>query len=59
MFDDGEKSHKKEKEAGVDITFRAGVGMVHCYPLLAPQFKEAAAAMKGICNFIVKHTEKN
>ena len=42
-------------EAGVDITFRAGKGMIHCYPLLAPMFKEATEAMEEICEFINNH----
>jgi len=59
LFEDGEKFYKKAKEAGIDITFRAGLGMVHCYPLLAPMFKEATEAMKEICEFINKRLEKN
>jgi epsilon-lactone hydrolase len=55
LFEDGEKFYHKAKEAQVDITFRAGVGMVHCYPLLAPLFKEASEAMEEICEFIKKH----
>ena len=52
MFEDGEKFYLKAKEAGVDIIFRPGIGMVHCYPLLAPMFKEATEALKEIVNFI-------
>lgn len=52
LFEDGEKFYLKAKEAGVDITFRPGTGMVHCYPLLAPMFKEATEAMKEIVDFI-------
>ena len=55
LFDDGEKFYLKAKEAGVDITFRAGVGMLHCYPLLAPMFREATEAMEEIVAFIKKH----
>lgn len=51
LFEDGEKFYQKAKQAGVDITFRAGRGMVHCYPLLAPFFKEATEAMDEICAF--------
>jgi len=54
LFEDGEKFFLKAKNAGVDITFRAGKGMVHCYPLLAPFFKEATEAMDEICTFINK-----
>ncbi|MBD3385508.1 alpha/beta hydrolase fold domain-containing protein [candidate division KSB1 bacterium] len=55
LYEDGEQFYKKAKAAGVDVTFRAGTGMVHCYPLLAPMFREATAAMDEICAFIHKH----
>jgi acetyl esterase/lipase len=58
LFEDGEKFYQKAKSAGVDITFKAGTGMVHCYPLLAPMFKEAKEAMDEICDFIKKHIGK-
>lgn len=35
LFEDGEKFYIKAKDSGVDITFKAGAGVVHCYPLLA------------------------
>jgi len=52
LFDDGERFFQKAKASGVDITFRAGEGMVHCYPLLAPLFPEATSALNEICEFI-------
>ena len=52
LFEDGEKFYLKAKEAGVEITFTAGIGMVHCYPLLAPMFQEANEAMDEIVGFI-------
>lgn len=55
LYDDGEKFYQKAKGAGVDITFRKGNGMVHCYPLLAPMFPEATEAMDEIVGFIRKH----
>jgi epsilon-lactone hydrolase len=55
LFEDGEKFYKKAKDSGVDISFKAGEGMVHCYPLLAPMFKEATEAMSDIVAFIRKH----
>jgi acetyl esterase/lipase len=55
LYEDGEKFYQKAKQAGVDITFRAGIGMVHCYPLLAPMFREATEAMGEICDFIKRH----
>ncbi len=55
LFEDGEKFYLKAKAAGVDATFRAGTGMVHCYPLLAPMFREATEAMNEIVDFIKWH----
>lgn len=55
LFDDGEKFYLKARDAGTDIVFRAGKGMLHCYPLLAPMFKEATEAMDEIVDFIKKH----
>lgn len=52
LFDDGEKFVQKACEAGVNATFRKGVGMVHCYPLLAPMFPEAVEAMNEIVAFV-------
>lgn len=55
LFEDGEKFYLKAKRAGVDINFRAGIGMVHCYPLLAPFFREATKAMDEIVGFVRQH----
>jgi acetyl esterase/lipase len=54
LFEDGEKFSIKAKNAGVDVTFRAGEEMVHCYPLLAPMFSEATEAMIEIVRFVRK-----
>jgi epsilon-lactone hydrolase len=59
LFEDGEKFYLKAKEAGVDIKFRAGKGMVHCYPLFAPMFKEATEAMDEIVGFIKENLKIN
>jgi monoterpene epsilon-lactone hydrolase len=58
LYDDGEKFYLKAKDAGVTVTFRAGTEMVHCYPLLAPLFREATEAMNEICDFTRKHIGK-
>lgn len=58
LFEDGEKFFLKAKSAGVDITFTAGIGMVHCYPLLAPMFPEATQAMNEIIEFTGKHLNR-
>lgn len=59
LFDDGRKFYEKAKSEGVEITFTAGDGMIHCYPLLAPMFPEATEAMNEIVNFINSHTQNN
>jgi len=55
LYQDGEEFYLKARSAGVDITFKAGIGMVHCYPLLAPMFPEATEAMNEIVDFVKKH----
>jgi acetyl esterase/lipase len=56
MYDDGRRFYEKAKAAGVDIVFREGPGMVHCYPLLASLFREATEAMNEIYDFIGIHS---
>jgi epsilon-lactone hydrolase len=55
LFDDGERFSIKAREAGVDVTFIAGEGQIHCYPLLDRMFKEATDAMDVMVAFIRKH----
>lgn len=55
LFDDGETFARNARDAGVELVFRAGVGMIHCYPLLAPMFREATEAMDEISSFVNKH----
>ncbi|MCZ7558463.1 MAG: alpha/beta hydrolase [Bacteroidia bacterium] len=52
LFEDAEKFSRKAKDAGVDVQFTAGEGMIHCYPLLAPMFPEATEAMSEIVAYI-------
>jgi epsilon-lactone hydrolase len=59
LFEDGEQFYLKAMEAGVDVTFRPGFGMLHCYPLFAPMFKEATEAMDEIVEFIRRHLKTN
>ncbi len=54
LFDDGRLFAEKARAAGVEVTFRAGEKMLHCYPLLAPMFPEATEAMNDIVAFIRK-----
>lgn len=55
LYEDGEKFARKARAAGVEVTFRAGEDMVHCYPLLSPLFIEAKAAMDEIVEFVRKY----
>lgn len=52
LFDDGYRFYHKAKNANVNIVFRQGEHMVHCYPLLAPLFPEAITAFNEIIDFI-------
>jgi acetyl esterase/lipase len=51
LFDEAENFARRALSAGVQVTFRAGKGMIHCYPLLSPLFPEAVAAMNEIAAF--------
>ena len=57
LYEDGEKFYLKAKGSGVNIHFRAGRGMLHCYPVFAPLFKEAREAMEEIVEFIRYHLQ--
>ncbi len=57
LLDDSLRFAEKATAADVDVTLKAGEGMIHCYPLLAPLFPEATEAMNEICSFIKKHLE--
>lgn len=55
LYDDSQSFYLKAQKAGVNITFKSGEGMVHCYPLLSPMFPEATEAMNEIIKFIQYH----
>ena len=55
LFDDGRIFAEKARRANVTVSFQAGAGMIHCYPLLAPMFPEASAAMRDIADFAQRH----
>lgn len=59
LFDDGRLFAEKAMAAGVDVTFRAGEKMLHCYPLLAPMFPEATEAMDEMVAFIKRQLNQN
>jgi len=58
LFDDSLRFYEKAKQAGVNVTFREGEDMIHCYPLLAPLFQEATEGMLEIIAFIKLHFEQ-
>ncbi len=52
LRDDATRFAEKAQQAGVDVTLRVAEGMFHCYPVCAPMFPEATAAMKELTEFI-------
>ncbi|KAA3659615.1 MAG: alpha/beta hydrolase [Chloroflexi bacterium] len=58
LRDDSIRFAEKAQQTGVDATLRVSEGMVHCYPLMAPMFPEATAAMSEISTFINTHLYK-
>lgn len=59
LLDDSTRFAEKAKMAGVDITLHVWEGMFHCFPMLAPMFREATEAMNEISNFIKYHLNKS
>ena len=55
LLDDALCFAEKAQAAGVDMTLRVWEGMVHCFPLLAPAFREAALAWEETIAYIKKH----
>jgi epsilon-lactone hydrolase len=55
LYDDGRLFAEKARSADVEVTFKSGGKMLHCYPLLAPMFPEATEAMNEIVDFIRHH----
>jgi len=58
LYDDSIRFYEKAKQAGTDITLKEGRGMIHCYPLLAPLFREATEAMDEIVGFVTTNLQK-
>jgi epsilon-lactone hydrolase len=52
LFDDGRMFVERAQASGTQATFRAGPGMIHCYPVLSPMFREAREAMDEIAEFV-------
>jgi monoterpene epsilon-lactone hydrolase len=52
LRDDSIMFAEKAKEAGVQVEIKVWKGMFHCFPLLAPMFREATEALNEVCIFI-------
>lgn len=52
LRDDAVQFAERAQAAGVEATLIVGEGLFHCYPVMAPLFPEATAAMTQICEFI-------
>ncbi|AFA49547.1 alpha/beta hydrolase [Acetobacterium woodii] len=52
LRDDSTRFAQKAKEAGGEVQIKVWNGMFHCFPLLAPMFPEATAALEEVCQFI-------
>lgn len=52
LRDDSIMFAEKAKEAGVKVEIKVWQGMFHCFPLLAPMFREATEALDEACEFI-------
>lgn len=52
MRDDATRFAAKAREAGVAVRLEVGAGLFHCYPVFAPAFPEATAAMTDIGAFV-------
>ncbi len=52
LLDDARRFAEKARSAGVDVTLHVWEGMVHCFPLFAPMFPEAAQAWEETIAYI-------
>jgi len=52
LRDDSVRFAHKAQEAGVPVRLQVGEGMFHRYPVCAPLFPEATAAMQELAAFI-------
>ncbi len=58
LRDDAVSFTDKARSAGVSVTLEIGPGLFHCYPVCAPLFPEANAAMENITRFIRLHLSR-
>lgn len=52
LLDDSVRFAKKAEEAKVEVRLHVWDGLFHCFPLLAPMFREATQAMDEVYEFI-------
>lgn len=52
LRDDSTRFADKAVAAGVDVKIKVWKGMFHCFPLLAPMFREATEALDEVCVFL-------
>jgi acetyl esterase/lipase len=57
LLDDSRRFAAKARQAGVAVTLTVGEGLFHCYPICAPLFPEATAAMVELCAFLREMTD--
>lgn len=55
LRDDSINFSEKAREAGVHVEIKVWKGMFHCFPLLAPMFREATEALDEVCIFLREH----
>ncbi len=55
LRDDSIRFAEKARAAGVEVTLKVGMGMIHCYPLLPDFIPESKEAMGQISDFIQRH----
>jgi monoterpene epsilon-lactone hydrolase len=54
LLDDSVRFAKKAEKAGVEVHLHVWECLFHCFPLLAPMFREATQAMDEVCEFVHK-----
>jgi len=52
LEDDGREVVKKAEDAGVYVTFEAGLHLLHCYPIFFPYYPEARNTLDNINKWI-------
>ena len=56
LLDDAVRVRDKARDAGVDVTYFEGDGLIHVWPVLAPAAPESAAALNQIGEFVSANT---